>query len=128
MCKHALVALALVMLVGCESSAADTRLRKYLRIDPATPLTEAEIRTAALRLIPVGSDEHQVRKAVAEASIGSDGLSSYHPPQADGIAHIIVRLDPSTFGMVKREYSLTLHFSRERKLQDVKAKTWLTGP
>jgi hypothetical protein len=128
MYKHALAALALVILVGCESNAADTRLRGYLRMDPATPLTESEIRTAALRLIPIGSDELQVRKAVAEAGIGSDELSSYYPPEADGQAHIIVRLDPSSFRLVKREYSLALHFNGERKLQDIQAKTWLTGP
>ena len=128
MYKLALATLTLVLLVGCESNAADTRLRRYLRIDPATPLTESEIRTAALRLIPVGSDELEVRKVVAEAGIGSDKLSSYYPPDADGKAHIIVGLDPSSFGVVKREYSLALHFSRERKLQDIQAKTWLTGP
>jgi hypothetical protein len=128
MYKRVLPALALVILIGCESNAADTRLRRYLRIDAATPLTESDIRTAALRLIPIGSDELQVRKAVAEVGIGSDGLSSYYPPDADGAAHIIVRQDPSTFGIVKREYSLALRFSRERKLQDIEAKTWLTGP
>jgi hypothetical protein len=126
--RHALVALALLVLVGCESNAADTRLRRYLRIEPATPLTEVEIRAAVLRLVPVGSGEDHVRRTVAEAGIGSDGLSSYYPPDADGIAHIIVRFDPSTFGIVKREYSLALHFSRDRRLQDVQAKTWLTGP
>src|SRR5262245_41567048 len=100
MYKLALVTLTLVLLVGCESNAADTRLRRYLRIDPATPLTEPEIRTAALRLIPVGSGELQVRKIVAEAGIGSDKLSSYYPPDADGKAYILVKLNPNSFGFV----------------------------
>ena len=128
MYRRVLVALAVLMLFGCESNTADVRLRKYLRIDQATPLSEAEIRAAALRLIPVGTDEDQVRRVVAEAGIGSDGLSFYYPPEADGIAHIIVRLDPGTFGIVKREYSVALHFNRERRLQDVQAEIWLTGP
>ncbi len=29
---------------------------------------------------------------------------------------------------VRREYSLALHFSRDRRLQDIHVKTWLTGP
>jgi hypothetical protein len=128
MCGRVVVLLAVLMLFGCESNTADMRLRKYLRIDQATRLNETEIRAAALRLIPVGSDEDQVRRAVAEAGIGSDGLSSYYPPESDGIAHIIVRLDPSTFAIVKREYSVALHFSRERRLQAIQAKTWLIGP
>jgi hypothetical protein len=122
------VAIALLTLVGCESNVAETRIRKYLRMEQATPLTEAEIRAAALRLVPVGSGEDHLRRVVTEAGIGSDGLSSYYPPDGDGIAHIIVRLDPSTYGLVKREYSLALHFGRDGKLQDVQVKTWLTGP
>jgi hypothetical protein len=122
------VALALLTFFGCESNTADMRLRRYLRIDHTTPLTEAEIRAAALRLIPIGSDEDQVRTVITQTGIGSDGLSSYYPPGSDGIAHIMVRLDPSTFGIVKSEYSVALHFSRERRLQDVQVKTWATGP
>lgn len=124
--RRALVALALLTLVGCESNAADTRLRTYLRIEQATPLTESEIRAAALRLLPIGSSEDHVRTVVAEAGIGSNGLSSYYPPDAHGIAHIMVRLDPSTLGIVKREYSLALLFTRDRTLQDIEAKRWLT--
>ncbi len=120
--------MALLALVGCESNTADARLRKHLRIEPSATLTEPEIRAAALRLIPVGSDESQVRRIVGAAGIGADRLSSYHPPDADGMAHILVGLDSSTFGVVKREYSLALQFSRERKLQDIQVKTWLTGP
>jgi len=121
-------ALALLMLVGCASNGADVRLRKYLRIDPATPLTEADIRTAALRVFSIGSDEGRVRRAVAEAGIGSDELSSYYPADAAGIAHILVRLDPRAFGVVEREHSLVLHFNREHRLQDIRAEMWLTGP
>jgi hypothetical protein len=85
MIRRALVAIALLTLVGCESNAADARLRKYLRIEQSTPLTEAEIRAAALRLLPAGSGEDQVRRVVTDAGIGSDGLSSYYPP--DTIRH-----------------------------------------
>ena len=63
------------LLVGCESNAGEERLRKYLRMDPRTPLSEAEVWTAALRLMPVGSDEQQVRATITQAGIGSDGLN-----------------------------------------------------
>ena len=118
----------LFVLCGCESNTADSRLRQFLRMDEATLLTESEIRAAALRLVPIGSDEAQVRTVVAHVGIGADGLSAYYPPGADGIAYIMVRLDPSTFGIVKREYALALHFGREGKLEDIQAKKWLTGP
>ena len=126
--RSALVALTLLALVGCDSNTADTRVRKYFRIDPATPLTEAEIRAAALRLVPLGSDADQARRAIADAGIGADGLSSYYPPAEDGKAHIFIRLDPRTFGTVKREYSLALQFGPEHRLQDIQVQTWLTGP
>jgi hypothetical protein len=128
MYRTSLVLLTLLILVGCESNTADARLRKHLAIAPATPLTEPEIRAAALRLIPIGSDETQVQKTVADFGVGRDGLSSYYPPDADGVAHIMIGLDPTTFGIVKREYSLALQFNRERKLEDIRVKTWLTGP
>jgi hypothetical protein len=126
--RRALVVLALLALVGCESNTAESRLRKHLQIGPATPLTEPTIRAAALRLLPVGSDESDVREIVTASGIGGDGLSSYYPPGANGVAHIVIRLDSSTFGSVKREYSLALQFTRERKLDDIQVKTWLTGP
>lgn len=127
MCWRAFAIVALLGLVGCESNTADARLRKHLQIDPAATLTQPEIRAAALRLIPVGSQESEVRRIVGASGIGADGLSSYYPPDDSGIAHIVIGLDLSTFGVVKREYSLALQFSRERKLQDIQVKTWLTG-
>ena len=124
----AVVALSLLSLVGCESNTADTRLRKYLRIDSRTPLTESGIRTAALRLIPLGSDEQLARKIIAEAGIGSDPYSSYYPPDSDRTAYIVIGLDPTTFGgSVKREYVLALRFSRAGRLEDILATAKLTG-
>jgi hypothetical protein len=98
-----------------------------LRIAPGTPITEVEVRAAALRLIPPGSNEQQVRDIVAAAGIGTDGLSRYDAPREGGPAHITIGLDPSTCGFVKREYSLSLQFSREGRLQDIQVRKWLTG-
>jgi hypothetical protein len=127
MYRSALAVLTLFVLVGCESNTADVRLRKYLSMDPGTPITEVGVRAAALRLIPPGSNEQQVREIVASAGIGTDGLSRYDAPREGGPAHITISLDPRTFGLVKSEYSLSLQFSREGRLQDIQVRKWLTG-
>jgi hypothetical protein len=75
------------------------------------------IRDAALRTTPPGSTEAEVRDAVTKAGIGLDGLSRYVPPGEDGQGYILVGLDPKTFGLVKREYVLTLKFDRQGRLQ-----------
>ena len=126
--RSALVALTLLALAGCESNTADARVRKFFRIDQATPLTEPAIRASALRLVPPGSDADQTRRAITGLGIGMDGLSAYYPPGDDGKAHVLIRLDPRTFGTVKREYSLALQFGPEHRLQDIQVQTWLTGP
>jgi len=78
MYKLALATLTLVLLVGCESNAADTRLRRYLRIDPATPLTESEIR------LPRSGSSRSAR-----ASSKSGGLSPRRVSDRTNLALII---------------------------------------
>ncbi len=94
---------------------------------PGEAVTEAEARSAALRLLPPGSDEETVRTAVERAGIGADKLSSYYPPGQDGKGFILVGLDPNTFGFVKREYVLVLQFDPRRRLKDIQVQARLTG-
>lgn len=127
MYRFIVCAVTLLILVGCESNTADERLRKHLGIASGRTFTETEARSAALRLMPLGFDEEQVRIAVARAGIGLDGLSSYYPPGKDGKAVIRVELDPKTFGLVKRAYILLLQFDPQRKLQDIQVEARSTG-
>jgi len=55
-------------------------------------------------------------------------FSAYHAPGVDGIAYINIGLDPTTFGFVKREYTLVLRFGRDGRLEDIQARGHLTGP
>ena len=114
-------------IVGCDSNPADARLRQQLGIPAGAPLTIEAVRDAALRTTPRGSTEAQVRGAIAKAGIGQDGLSRYVPPGADGQGYILIGLDPRTFGLVKREYVLTLRFDEQRILQDIRAESRWTG-
>jgi hypothetical protein len=117
----------LLVTTGCGWNPADARLRQHLGIPASIPLNDGAIRDAALRAIPPGSTETQVRGAVAKAGIGRDDLSRYIPPGEDGQAYIMVSLDPRTFGLVKREYMLTLHFDAHRRLKDISARSRWTG-
>lgn len=121
-------ATTLFIFAGCESNTADARLRRHLGIASKGTLTETEVRNAALRLMPPGSEEEEVRVAVARTGIGQDGLSTYYPPGQDRRGVIVVGFDPKTFGLVKRSYALVLQFDSRRKLEDIQVQARLTGP
>ena len=125
------VALALIAVrVGWAAShyrSAESRARRYFGMRSVTSLDSTVIERAVLRVVPVGTPEPQVREYLSRTGIGSDGMSSYSPPDAARQAVVRIEFDTASPMVVKRHFAIRLLFDAESRLERVEVKDWLTG-
>lgn len=105
---------------------ADDRARTYFAIPADVPVDSVTLRTAVLRLVPLGTPESEVRARLARAGIGADRLSSYYPP--DSKREAVVRIETGQLpSWVVKGYGIGLAFDSTGALRDVRVYEWLTG-
>lgn len=119
--------MAIAMLSGCNDNSSDERLRKVLGIPTGTNISEAIVTERVQRIVPIGTAEPEAAKMVAALGVGKDSLSSYTLISNRGMAVVRIEYDPSTFGVVKSQWIITLHLDSSMKLSSVTAKRYLTG-
>jgi hypothetical protein len=116
----------IVTLSSCAASTED-RVRAHFNISASSPVTEATIKEAVLRLLPVGTPASTIKGTLSQVGIGKDGLSRYFEPNKENVAVIFINYDVHTFGVVKASYSISLRLSSEQTIQDVDVKTVITA-
>lgn len=110
-----------------EQHSSDERLRKALGIPESQELSEAFVAERLLGIIPVGTVEPEIAKAVAAMGVGSDDLSSYKTTPGGDRAVVRFEFDPATCGVVKSTWIITLHLDSSNKLRSISARRHLVG-
>ena len=127
------VVLVASLLTGCASNAAAQRVQSYFGLRDVG--SEEAIRSGLLEKVPIGTVEIGIMAFLNTGQIGKDGLSDVRPfdestrrlwAGLDGV-YCDVRLDPTTMGFVKEEYSIYFVLDDMRKLVEIRVDKTLTG-
>lgn len=119
--------LASILVAGCTEKSADDRVRSMFSIPESQPLTEALVAESIAKIFPVGTAEPLLAGKAKGVGVGKDKLSSYGLIKERNLAVIRVELDPSTFGLMKSEWIISLQLDSSQMLQSIGAKRYLTG-
>jgi hypothetical protein len=102
-------------------------LRKILHIASGEAITEAAVTEKVMSYFPIGTSERAIAAKAQELGIGRDNLSSYNPIEKRSMVAIRVEYDPTTYGLVKGSWIISLHFDSDRQLKSIGAERYLTG-
>jgi hypothetical protein len=124
---RAAVALLAIIGLGCARST-DTRTRAYFDILRNSPVDSVSVRSAVLRMIPLGTADSEVAATLRTHGIGADSLSRYVAPESAGRAVVRVEFDPREIAVMKQSYSILLEFDVTRRLKALRVRKWIAGP
>lgn len=122
-----LIILAAMLVAGCTVNSADDRVRSMFGIPENQPLTENLLAESIAKIFPLGTAEPRLAEIAKGVGVGKDKRSSYGLIKERNLAIIRVELDPSTLGLVKSEWIISLQLDSSQMLQSIGAQRYLTG-
>jgi len=123
------VAVALLVMVGPGCGRpADARMRAYFDIPRDSVLDSASVRSAVLRMIPLGTPASEVAAKLRARGTGAESLSSYFAPDSAGHAVLRVEVDLREVAVAKQSFGILLEFDGTRRLKSIEVRQWQTGP
>jgi hypothetical protein len=125
---RALVTAVLAVLLTTCGRPAEDRARAYFAMAPNAPVDSTTLRSAVLKLLPLGTSQADVARRLAQGGIGEDSLSEYFPPDSTGRAVVRIEYDRHGSNPVQRSFGIVLQFDTARILRQVQVREWLTGP
>jgi hypothetical protein len=124
-----ILALLLVALWLLTPSAT-VRLKRHFRLTAAEMESDATIRDALLRKLPVGSSREEVLRFLTGAGLGEEGHSRFREsvdPKDPGFSCMFDD-HGFPFRLVTEQYWVGLPFDDGKRLKDILVQNSLTGP
>ena len=114
-----------------KKSAADPtaeyRLLDLFQLADLQNIEPDSFRKVLLEKLPPGTPEEHVYRYLEERILAKDRLISFHRAGQDGQIVCRIEYDPTLPGPVKKHFAVVFLLDEEKKLKDVRLRSWVTG-